>query len=118
MNQPSRNLIMECLKELGDRKLQESLWMGRTPNKQSSFVEAVEGLFTDSGLGDELRKCQTGFSDEVNAKLHELEQQLEKVDGQGGPAKVINDPAMLRVRDLASIALELLTNEVKDRTDP
>lgn len=113
MNRLNRNLILECLKELGDRQLQESLWMGRIPNQQSSFVEAVEGLFTDSGLGDELRKGKTGLSSEVETKLHELEHQLAKVDVKGGPEKVINDPAMPRIRDLASVALQLLTHEMK-----
>ena len=102
-------LILECLKELSDRRLQESLWMGKMPNQQSSFQEAVEGLFTDSGLGDELIKATTGFSSEVETKLHELESELTKIDTKGGPTKVINDPAMLRVRDLAAVTLKLLS---------
>jgi len=113
MNRPNRNLILECLKELSDRQLQENLWMGRIPNQQSSFEEAVEGLFTDSGLGDELNKGTTGFSTEVETKLHELERQLGQVEAKGGPTKVINDPAMPRVRDLAAVALELLKHEMK-----
>ncbi|SRR6266498_586080 len=113
MNRLNRNLILECLNELSDRQLQESLWMGIIPNQQSSFEEAVEGLFTDSGLGDELSKGKTGFSTEVETKLHELECQLAKVDAKGGPAKVINDSAMPRVRDLAAVALELLKHEMK-----
>jgi hypothetical protein len=113
MNRLNQNLILECLKELSDRQLQESLWMGKIASQQSSFVEAVEGLLTDSGLGDELTKGTTGFSTEVEAKLRELERQLAKVDVKGGPRKVIDDPAMPRIRDLAAIALELLEHEMK-----
>lgn len=113
MNRLNRNLILECLKELSDRQLQENLWMGRIPSQQSSFVEAVEGLFTDSGLGDELSKGKTGFSEEAESKLRELEQQLSKVHTKGGPASVINDPAMPRVRDLAAHVLEALKHEMK-----
>lgn len=113
MNRLNRNLILECLKELADRQLQENLWLGRIQNQQSSFEEAVEGLFTDSGLGDELRKGETGFSFEVETKLRELEYQLAKVEARGGPTRVINDPEMSHVRALASVALELITHEMK-----
>jgi hypothetical protein len=113
MNRLNRSLILECLKELSDRQTQESLWKGRLPNQQSSFEEAVEGLFTDSGLGDELTKGATGFSNELATKLHELERQVSKVEATGGPTKVIDDPAMARVRDLASVALDLLKREMK-----
>jgi hypothetical protein len=113
MNRLNRNLILDCLKELSDRQLQENLWTGKIPNQQSSFEEAVEGLFTDSGLGDELRKGKTGFSTEAETKLHELERQVAKVDAKGGPTKVINDSAMPGVRDLAAVAFELLNHEMK-----
>jgi hypothetical protein len=112
MNQINRNRILECLKELSDGQLQENLWTGKIPSQQSSFVEVVEGLFTDSGLGGDLSKGKTGFSAAVETKLHELEHQLAKIDAKGGPTKVINDPAMPRVRDLAAGTLELLEHEM------
>jgi len=109
----NQNLILECLRELGDRQLQEKLWMGKMPGQQSSFEEAVEGLFTDSGLDGELKKGTTGFSAELESRLQELDQEVTKVDGQSGPASVINDPAMFRVRELAAIAEKLLQDELK-----
>lgn len=72
----------------------------------------MEGLFTDSGLGDELSKGTTGFSAELEMKLHELERQLAKVGAKSGPRKTIDDPAMSNVRDLAGVALELLQHEI------
>jgi len=107
----NRNLILECLKELSDRHLQESLWVAGISSQQSSLVEAVEGLFMDSGLGDRLTKGRVGFSQEAEATLRELEQQLTRVHSKGGPEEVMNDPAMPRIRDLAGSALELLTLE-------
>lgn len=114
MSHLNQNLILECLKELSDRQRQEVLWTGKIPNQQSSFEEAVESLFTDSGLGDELRKGTTGFSTEVETKLRELERQLANVDAKGGPTRVINDSAMSRVRELAAAAWELLSHEMND----
>ncbi len=101
------------MKELGDRQLQENLWMGRIPSQQSSFEEAVEGLFTDSALGDALDSNTTGFSQEGESKLGELRKQLAKVETHGGPMKAINDPAMPRVRELSAEILSLIENEMK-----
>lgn len=109
----NRNLILECLEELADSSLQERLWTGKMPEQQSSLVEAVEGLFTDSGLDGELGKGTTGFSDESESKLEELDRELKKVDANRSAETVINDPAMSRVRDLAASALKLLRNEMK-----
>jgi len=87
--------------------------MGKMPGQQSSFEEAVEGLYTDSGLDGELRKRTTGFSAELESRLQELEQEVTKVDERAGPANVINDPVMSRVRELAAIAVKLLQDELK-----
>jgi hypothetical protein len=113
MNEINRNLVIECLSELSNRRIQESLWMGKIANQQSSFEESVEGLFTDSGLGDKLTKRTTGFSTELEMKLRELEREVAQIDSKGGPRKVLNDPAMQRVRDLAANVLELLKHERK-----
>lgn len=113
MNRLNRNLILECLKELSDRDLQEDLWMGRIPSQQSSFVEAIEKLFTDSGLGHALSKGETGYSKEAESILRELEQQLARVHAKGGPARVMDDPFMPRVRELAAQALESLKHDDK-----
>jgi hypothetical protein len=113
MSRINRSRILECLEELSNRQLQENLWMGKIPSKQSSFVEAVEGLFTDSGLSDELSSGRSGVSKEAELKLRELEDQVARVHAKGGPASVISDPAMPRVRELAVGVLELLKHEMK-----
>jgi flagellar biosynthesis/type III secretory pathway chaperone len=111
MNELDRNLILGCLRELSDRNIQEELWMGKVPSQQSSFVEAVEGLFTDSGLSDKLEAGQTGFSARAESALRELEQQLLRVCTRCGPANLINDAAMPKIRCLAAEVLELLKTE-------
>jgi hypothetical protein len=114
MNSTGHNRIIECLKELSDRQLQENLWTGkRLPDEQSDFIEAVEGLFTDTGLGDALVSNTSGYSQKAESKLRELEKQLKKIDSCVGPMKVINDPAMPRVRELATEILSLIESEMK-----
>ena len=106
----NQKLVIECLHELNDRQLQERLWMAKDSSKQSSFVEAVEGLFTDSGLGDGLAVGKTGFSKEVESEIRKLEIQLSKVRSRDARA-VIDDPAMQKVRDLAASVLKLLNHK-------
>src|SRR6266478_7994345 len=113
MNSTSHNLIIECLKQLEDRHLQENLWTGKRLPEQSDFIEGVEGLFTDSALGDALHSNATGYSKETESKLWELEKQLKKVDQHGGAMKIINDPAMPRVRELAADIRSLIESEMK-----
>ena len=104
----NRNLIIECLRELSSRSLQEELWTSKGVTDVSSFSEVVEQLFTDSGLDDALNAKATGFSDDVESKLCGLEKRLAKVHGRGDPMATINDPEMLRVRDLASEILSMI----------
>jgi hypothetical protein len=115
MNQLIREQILSSLEELSDRQVQEDLWMGKIPSQQGDFVEAVECLFTDSGLSDLLLAEQTEFSEKARLTLNDLLKQLAKVSSTGGPREVINDPAMKEVRLLAARALELLKNEWDER---
>jgi hypothetical protein len=108
MNSINRKLIGDCLKELSDRGLQERVWMSSGPPEVSSFTEAVEQLFTDSGLEDALHSGKTGFGREAELVLLELEKQLGNVNTRLGAALIISDPAMRRVRELASSALGLI----------
>lgn len=87
--------------------------MGKIAGQQSSFEEAVEGLFTDSGLEGELGKVTTGFSVDLASKLQELGRELAKVSAHRAPAEIIDDPAMFRVRELAATAKEMLQDEMK-----
>jgi len=105
--------IIECLRELSDRQIQETLWAGKIPDQQSDFTEAVEVLFTDTGLGSALENHTTGFSRDIESKLEELSVGLKKVQGCGEVSKIINDPAMPHVRDLAAEILTLVATDQK-----
>lgn len=109
------DLVLDCLTELSDYHLQDKLWTGKMPGLQSSFVEVVEGLFTDSGLEDELRKGTTGFSTELVAKLLEIDKRISKIPANCNDGEILNDPRMILIRELASNARLLLINESKQQ---
>lgn len=110
MSSINKNLILECLHELSDRKLQESLWQSST-GKISSFTEVVEQLYTDSGLESKLQDHSTGFGMAAEAALLALSRQLEAIKGTGSPRKLIESDEMENVRQLAGKVLSLIENE-------
>lgn len=104
----NRNLIVECLRELSDQKFQQEVWLSTGGEKVSSFAEAVEQLFTDSGLGDELEKGTTGLGREVEDNLMLLDQELSKINRKQHASEIIKDPKMENVRNIAAKVLLLL----------
>ena len=101
-------LLVEKLTELSDVEIQRRLWTGAGGNEQLSLIEAIEGLFTDSGLGDALDHAETGFSPEVDSCLRDLRKQLTRIDLDRPPETVVADPAMAPVRRLATRLLGML----------
>ena len=85
------------------------MWLSSGKNGLvSSFTEAVEMLFTDTGLGDALRKRQTGLGAPAEAALLRLDGAWRKVDPFMSPDLVIDSPQMAEVRASASSALALI----------
>jgi hypothetical protein len=105
-----RGSICVSLRELSDLELQKQLWLSDGSNSQdvSSFVEAVEQLFTDTGLLDSLLLGETGFGEEAENHLKSLDVLLRKVDARQAPIGIINDPKMEQVRALAKRILNML----------
>lgn len=106
-----RDAICDPLRELSDVESQRQLWLsdGSQGKDVSSFSEAVEQLFTDTGLSDILRSGPTGLGDSADAILKSLEVILLKVDTHHGPAQTIEDPSMEEVRAMASQLLSILS---------
>jgi hypothetical protein len=105
----SRELVADALRELSSRELQERLWKSSGNDEVSSFTEAVEMLFDDSGLGEQLDSHTTGWGAEIESALASLDRSLRRVDARRPPQELIDDPAMEEVRDGAAKALRLLT---------
>ncbi len=98
----NRPRVMEALKELADHAYQSRVWLGHGINEQSSFVEAVCGLYDDSGLGHALDKKETVFTIEIDTLLRELNTATQKVDSNVDAASLIEDPSMQIVRKWAA----------------
>src|SRR4051812_8553974 len=92
---------IEALEELSDVEIQRRRWNSTGEGEISSFVEAVQGLFTDSGLGPDLDKGRTGLDAPTVAILKALDAALAKISGYRAPDEIIVDPAMVDVRQLA-----------------
>jgi hypothetical protein len=100
--------VVERLRELSDYEYQRRVWLSNRGFEQSSFVEAVSGLFDDSGLTDSLGRRTPIFGEHVDKVLLELSRTIDQIDSRQGPAQLIEDKRMRRVRELASTALSLL----------
>ena len=108
MNSINRQLVEQCLVELSSRADQLRLWKSTGAPEVSSFSEALEQLYTDSGLDDPLHAGETGFGAECEMRLIELEKAMLSVNPRQNPDTLIDSPAMERVRELATKTLATL----------
>jgi hypothetical protein len=108
---------IDALDELSNVELQRRRWNFNDQGEMSSFVEARESLFDDSGLGDEIEKGRSGLTTQTVAALAALSAALQEVDPDRSPNEVIDSQAMSRVRELAGEALELLRSEAGQPSD-
>lgn len=113
MNMIDRQSVCDALRELSSIEAQKRLWLstGANNSEVSSFIEAQEQLYTDTGLTHALDGGSTGFSKEVNNLLLKLRTLLKRVDNRQGPIHTINDPSMDAVREIACKILNMLNGE-------
>jgi len=108
MSWVDRDRVVECLRELSDRALQEQLWRNVGPAMRS-FEEAACGLFDDSGLDMCLDKGEVAFSEDVDALLRHLSTKLRAFDRAKAPLDIANEPKLDEIRSLAKQILSLIT---------
>lgn len=105
----TQNLIWG-LEELSDRDFQERVWLGKSEDEMSSFVEAVCTTFDDSGLGIALDS--EAKRAELPPRLYEMANKLNRLIAkvpQGlSPSEIVNHPAMADVREAAKEMLMIL----------
>lgn len=105
--------VYDALCELSSADDQKRLWLstGADNTDVSSFSEAVEQLYTDTGLSDALVLGNSGFPPHLIDCFKRLETLLKSVENRYGPLRTIDDPAMIKVRELAGKMLQMLAGE-------
>jgi hypothetical protein len=97
-------LIIDVLKELSaDPDYQNLLWSGGVEGEHASFIEAVCGLFNDSGLGRELDSglLDKKYSTTLCQLARYLRSLLKDIDGCWAPEEIVSHSAMTTVRETA-----------------
>ena len=110
MNNISLYEVRNALLHLSDYDMQHNLWLsdGSGGADVSSFTEAIEQLFTDTGLYIALEKNETGFNPEILALFQSMDREIGNVATQNGPLQTLDDPAMGRIMMIATNLLSLL----------
>ena len=102
----NHNWIIDCLFELSCEKRQRELWLSDgSSGEWSCLTEAYCRLFDDSALCYKLDSEGTEFGMDVDSSLRRLEKIILEVDDHRTPEKVIADPRMATVREVASSVL-------------
>lgn len=126
--------VIASLKELSDITEQKRLWVSSGANgaEFSSFVEAIERLFSDSGLLHELHRgwrAKRGgraetvqqppvFNKRIDSLFERLHWLASKVDESLAPESLIALPEMEQVRCQASELLQALASFSGHSTGP
>jgi len=110
MSTINRQSVYDALRELASVDEQRRLWLSTGANgaEVSSFSEAVEQLYTDTGLSDALDCNRTGLSQELNERFKKLKELLKTVNQRNGPSCTIEDRAMEAVRLLSNEILQAM----------
>ncbi|MFC7620896.1 hypothetical protein [Microlunatus sp. GCM10028923] len=99
--------IVGALRELGDRAYQARVWTGEALPDLSSFVECVETLFDDSGLGSALEAGKV-FGDHIDAQLRVLSEVIDRIESDEPYEVLAADANFDRATRLAVTILEAL----------
>ena len=96
--------VIDGLCQFASEAEQRRLWLS-AGGEVSSFVEAYCGLFVDSCIEDVLDSGETEFGAEADQMFRDLDALLLEIDDGRPQERVIADPKMAKVRELASEAL-------------
>lgn len=98
-----RNRVIEVLEEWSSIEEQRRLWLSDGANgaEVSSFIEAWETLFTDTGLWHDLENGRSVFGDPIDSELKRFDSLIARIDYARAPREVIEDEAMHEVRSTA-----------------
>lgn len=104
------NQLIEALRDLSDADFQRRAWQASEGPVVSSFEEQVCQIFDDTGLADVLDATESPpeLNEETFSVLKELHSAVARVDAAVPPGRLLRDPRVKEVREIAARALSLL----------
>lgn len=102
--------LIAALRDLSDAGFQRRAWLASEGPVVSSFAEDVSQAFDDTGLSLALDagRCPPEFKEQAFAALKELDSAVSRVDQSASPERLLKDPRVKEVRELAARALALV----------
>lgn len=103
-------MLIVALQELSDAEFQRRAWLASEGPVVSSFSEQVSHTFDDTGLSDALdAEACLGELDELTfSTLKQLDSAVSRVDQSAPPERLLEDPQVKAVREIAARALALV----------
>ncbi len=102
--------LIAALQYLSDAEFQRRAWLASEGPVVSSFSEDVSQVFDDTGLSLALNagRCPPELEERVFTALKELGAAVRRVDQAAPPERLLQDPRVKEVRELAARALALV----------
>ena len=99
--------LIEALQELSDAEFQRRAWLASEGPVSSSFSEQVCQTFDDTGLSAVLdaRECPPELDQRTFSTLKDLDSAVSRVDQAAPPERLLEDPRVKEVREIAACAL-------------
>lgn len=105
--------VLESLRDLSDLEYQARVWTGNSLPEMSSFVECIETLFDDSGLGAAL-DGDGAFGEPVDGQLRALSDHIDRIEADEPYAVLAADPNFDQATRLAAEILKVLSDRGAD----
>jgi len=102
--------LIEALQELSDAEFQRRAWLASEGPVVSSFSEDVCQVFDDTGLSLALDagRRPPELDEQAFTALQELDAAVRRVEQAAPPERLLQDPRVKEVREIAARALALV----------
>lgn len=102
--------LRSALMDLSDAEFQRRAWLASDGPVVSSFSEDISQVFDDTGLSRALDAgtCPPELEERAFTALQQLSVAVRRVDQAAKPERLLQDPMVKEVRELAAHALALV----------
>lgn len=100
-------LVEDGLRELADEETQTRLWQAAQGPEISSFTEAIETLWDDSGLASAMDHGVV-YSTRIDEQLRQLGSVLHRIDSAAPVKTILANPYLKEARQRARVLLDEL----------